>query len=112
MTALLVVVLGSIFAGWATPTESGAVGVIGSMFIAALNKRLTVKMLNEAIFDSCRANGLVFTIFLGATGFSYVFRVLGGDEVMISTLTYFGIDNEMGDADLRDGADLLARLPV
>jgi tripartite ATP-independent transporter DctM subunit len=91
MTALLVVVLGSIFAGWATPTESGAVGVIGSMFIAALNKRLTLRMLNEAIFDSCRANGLVFMIFLGATGFSYVFRVLGGDDVMLSTLTYFGI---------------------
>ncbi len=94
MTALLVVVLGSIFAGWATPTESGAVGVIGSMLIAALNNRLTTKMLNEAIFDSCRANGLVFMIFLGATGFSYVFRVLGGDDVMISTLTYFGIDTK------------------
>ena len=40
MTALLVIVLGSIFAGWATPTESGAVGVIGSMFIAALNGKL------------------------------------------------------------------------
>jgi tripartite ATP-independent transporter DctM subunit len=70
MTALLVVVLGSIFAGWATPTESGAVGVLGSMLIAALNHRLTFTMLNEAIYDSCRANGLVFMVFLGATGFS------------------------------------------
>ncbi len=43
----LVIVLGSIFAGWATPTESGAVGVIGSMLIAALNRRLTFKMLNN-----------------------------------------------------------------
>ena len=94
MTALLVIVLGSIFAGWATPTESGAVGVLGSMFIAALNKRLTIKMMNEAIFSSCRANGLVFLIFLGATGFSYVFRVLGGDDLMISTLAYFGIDTK------------------
>jgi tripartite ATP-independent transporter DctM subunit len=94
MTALLVVVLGSIFAGWATPTESGAVGVIGSMLIAALNNRLTMKMLRESIFDSCRANGLVFMIFLGATGFSYVFRVLGGDSLMISTLAYFGIDTK------------------
>ena len=72
MTALLVIVLGSIFAGWATPTESGAVGVLGSMFLAALNRRLTIKMMNEAIYASCRANGLVFLIFLGATGFSYV----------------------------------------
>jgi tripartite ATP-independent transporter DctM subunit len=91
MTVLMVIVLGSIFAGWATPTESGAVGVLGSMFIAALNKKLTIKMTNEAIFSTCRANGLVFMIFLGATGFSYVFRVLGGDDVMISTLQYFGI---------------------
>jgi tripartite ATP-independent transporter DctM subunit len=91
MTALLVIVLGSIFAGWATPTESGAVGVLGSMLIAALNRRMTMRMMTESIFASCRANGLVFMIFLGATGFSYVFRVLGGDDVMISTLTYFGI---------------------
>jgi hypothetical protein len=41
-----------------------------------------------------RANGLVFLIFLGATGFSYVFRVLGGDDLMISTLTHFGIDTK------------------
>ena len=94
MTALLVVVLGSIFAGWATPTESGAVGVLGSMFIAAINNKLTFRMINESIFSTCRANGLVFLIFLGATGFSYVFRVLGGDELMMSTLTYFGIDTK------------------
>jgi tripartite ATP-independent transporter DctM subunit len=94
MTALLVIVLGSIFAGWATPTESGAVGVLGSMLIAALNRRLTFKMLNQAMFDSCRANGLVFMIFLGATGFSYVFRVLGGDDAMIATLAYLGIDTK------------------
>src|SRR6185503_9620777 len=94
MTALLVVVLGSIFAGWATPTESGAVGVLGSMFIAALNNRLTIKMMSESIYSTCRANGLVFLIFLGATGFSYVFRVLGGDELMISTLAKIGVDTK------------------
>jgi tripartite ATP-independent transporter DctM subunit len=94
MTLLMVVVLGSIFAGWATPTESGAVGVLGSMLIAALNNRLTLKMLNEAIYSSCRANGLVFLLFLGATGFSYVFRVLGGDGLMVSTLSYMGIDTK------------------
>ena len=92
MTTLMVVVIGSIFAGWATPTESGAVGVFGSMLIAALNGRLTMKMLNEATWQACRANALVFLIFLGATGFSYVFRVLGGDELMTSTLINLGVD--------------------
>ena len=94
MTALMVIVLGSIFAGWATPTESGAVGVLGALFIAALNRRATIQMMTEAIFSTCKANGLVFLIFLGATGFSYVFRVLGGDDLMISTLAYFGVDTK------------------
>ena len=92
MTTLMVVVIGSIIAGWATPTESGAVGVFGSMLIAALNRRLTISMLNEAIWQACRANALVFLIFLGATGFSYVFRVLGGDDLMTSTLIGLGVD--------------------
>ena len=51
-------------------------------------------MVNESIRSACRANGMVFMIFLGATGFSYVFRVLGGDDVMISTLRDFGIDTK------------------
>jgi tripartite ATP-independent transporter DctM subunit len=94
MTTLLVFVLGSIFAGWATPTESGAVGVLGAMLIAGLNGRLTLGMLQGAIHASCRANGLVFLIFFGATGFSYVFRVLGGDDLMVSTLLHLGIDTK------------------
>jgi tripartite ATP-independent transporter DctM subunit len=92
MTALMVIVIGSIFAGWATPTESGAIGVLGAFLIAALNGRLTTTMTVEAMWSACRANGLVFLIILGATGFSYVFRVLGGDDLMIATLTTLGID--------------------
>jgi tripartite ATP-independent transporter DctM subunit len=92
MTALMVFVIGSIFAGWATPTESAGVGVFGSILIAALNRRLTLTMMNEAIVSACRANGLVFLVILGATGFSYVFRVLGGDALMVSMLQHLGID--------------------
>jgi tripartite ATP-independent transporter DctM subunit len=94
MTFLMVIVLGSIFAGWATATESAGIGVLGSLIIAALNSRLKLPMLKDAIRDACRANGMVFMIFLGATGFSYVFRALGGDEVMIATLARFGIDTK------------------
>ena len=92
MTALMVIVIGSIFAGWATPTESGAVGVFGALFIAAINRKMTIPMIRDALWSCCRANGLVFMIFLGATGFSYVFRVLGGDDLMIGMLSSFGID--------------------
>ena len=94
MTALMFVVLGSIFAGWATPTESAGVGVLGSIAIAALNRKCNMQMLTEAVRSSCRANAMVFLVFIGATGFSYVFRVLGGDALMIGTLKYFGIDTK------------------
>jgi tripartite ATP-independent transporter DctM subunit len=94
MTFLMVVVLGSIFAGWATATESSGVGVLGAFIIAWLNGRLKYAMVNEAIVSACRANGMVFLIFLGATGFSYVFRTLGGDELMVSTLARLGIDTK------------------
>jgi tripartite ATP-independent transporter DctM subunit len=94
MTFLMVVVLGSIFAGWATATESAGVGVLGSFVIAALNRRLTLPMVNDAIRSACRANAMVFLIFLGATGFSYVFRTLGGDDVMLAALAKLGIDTK------------------
>ena len=94
MTFLMVVVLGSIFAGWATATESAGVGVFGSFVIAWLNGRLKLAMVNDAIRSACRANAMVFLIFLGATGFSYVFRTLGGDDLMIATLAKLGIDTK------------------
>jgi tripartite ATP-independent transporter DctM subunit len=94
MTLLMVIVMGSIFAGWATATESAGVGVLGSLLIAALNGRLNVAMVDDAIRSACRANGMVFLIFLGATCFSYVFRTLGGDDLMLATLGYFGIDTK------------------
>lgn len=94
MTFLMVIVMGGIFAGWATATESAGLGVLGSFIIAWLNGKLNFNMVNDAIKSCCRANGMVFLIYLGATGFSYVFRTLGGDDLMISTLAYFGIDTK------------------
>jgi len=92
MTVLMVVVLGSIFAGWATATESAGVGCLGAILIAWVNGRFEMTMMREAIRDSCRANGLVFMVILGATGFSMVFRELGGDDLMLSMLYKLGID--------------------
>jgi tripartite ATP-independent transporter DctM subunit len=92
MTALMVIVLGSIFAGFATATESAGVGCLGAIIIAWMNKRFNMTMLKESIRDSCRANGLVFMVVLGATGFSLIFRELGGDELMLGVLKAVGID--------------------
>lgn len=94
MTFLMFIVLGSIFAGWATATESAGVGVLGSFLIAALNGRFNLSMVNDSIRSACRANAMVFLIFFGATCFSYVFRTLGGDDAMIAALNYFGVDTK------------------
>jgi TRAP-type mannitol/chloroaromatic compound transport system permease large subunit len=50
-------------------------------------------MINGAIRSACRANAMVFLIFFGATGFSYVFRMLGGDDLMIAVLGKLGINS-------------------
>lgn len=92
MTTLMVVVLGSIFAGFATATESAGVGCAGAILIAWMNGRFGMRMMKEAIRDACRANGLVFMVVLGATGFSLIFRELGGDELMLSFLYKLGAE--------------------
>ena len=94
MTILMVVVLGSIFAGWATATESAGVGVAGALFLAWMNRKLNREMLRTSIREAAKANGLVFLLFLGATGFSYVFRAIGGDDVVLQVLAAMGVDNK------------------
>ena len=89
---LITLVLGSIFGGWATPTEAAGVGSLGAMFLAWMNKRLDVKTLKEVIERAGLTNGMVFFIFFGATLFSYVFRSLGGDDLIVELLGTIGID--------------------
>jgi len=89
---LIFAVLGSIFLGWATPTEASGVGVAGALFLAAMNRRLNMPMLREVIESAGLTNALVFFIVIGATLFSYVFRALGGDYVVADILKAAGID--------------------
>lgn len=90
-TFLICVVLGSIFGGLATPTEAGAAGSVGAMILAAWNGRLNLKMMREVIESSALTNALVFFIIFGATLFSFVFRALGGDDVVHEILTKLGL---------------------
>jgi tripartite ATP-independent transporter DctM subunit len=80
-TFLIVLVLGSIFGGWATPTEAAGVGAFGALILAWVNRRLDFRTLKETIESAALTNAMVFFIFFGATMFSFVFRALGGDEV-------------------------------
>ena len=79
---LIMCVLGSIFAGIATPTEAAAVGALGSILLALFNKRLTKTVIKSVTERSALTCAMIFGIFIGATAFSYVFRSLGGDDLI------------------------------
>ena len=89
---LIFLVLGSIFGGWATPTEAGGVGCFGALLLAWRAGKLNGRSLKEMSENSALTCGVVFFILFGATLFSYVFRALGGDDVVLEILKVFGID--------------------
>ena len=80
---LIVLVLGSIVGGWATPTEASGVGAAGAILLAAMNRRLNFETLRAVVERSALTGAMLFFIFIGATAFSYVFRSLGGDDIVI-----------------------------
>ncbi|MGD2074837.1 MAG: TRAP transporter large permease subunit [Gammaproteobacteria bacterium] len=77
--ALIFVVLGSIFMGIATPTESGALGAVGALALAAARRRLGLGMLREALDSTTRLASFVMFILIGSTVFALVFRAVDGD---------------------------------
>jgi len=88
---LIFMVLGSILFGWATPTEAAGVGGAGAILLAFLNRRLTWAVMQDVVERAALTGGMLFGIFLGATCFSYVFRALGGDFLVIGLVESFGL---------------------
>jgi tripartite ATP-independent transporter DctM subunit len=84
---LILLVLGSIFAGVATPTEAGALGAVGAMTLAALNRRLTLTAVRQALDQTTRLTSMVVFLLIGSTAFSLVFRGLYGDVWIEDLLT-------------------------
>lgn len=79
---LIVLVLGSIFGGIATPTESSAVGCIGAILLSILYRNFSFSMLKEASLETAKITAMVFGILIGATAFTMVFTYTGGDEIV------------------------------
>ncbi|WP_209318616.1 TRAP transporter large permease [Falsiroseomonas selenitidurans] len=75
---LIFMVLGTIFLGLATPTEAGAMGVVGAVVLAALNRRLTWPLVREAMGNTMRITAMVIFILIGATVFTLVFQGVDG----------------------------------
>jgi tripartite ATP-independent transporter DctM subunit len=84
---LILLVLGSIFFGIATPTEAGAVGCAGAIILAAANQQLTLSSLRQVCDSTLKITSMVIFILLGSTAFSLVFRGLEGDQFMFDILS-------------------------
>ena len=84
---LILLVLGSIFAGIATPTEAGALGAVGAMVLAALRHRLDLTALRGTMRETMKLTSMVIFLLIGSTAFSLVFRGLNGEDWIKEFLT-------------------------
>jgi tripartite ATP-independent transporter DctM subunit len=79
---LIFMVLGSILAGFATPTEAAGVGAAGALVLALINKQLNLQKLKDVMMSTTKVTSMVFLILIGASIFSLVFRGFGGEELI------------------------------
>ena len=79
---LIVMVLGSIIFGIATPSEAAALGVLGAILISTIQKKITFKIIDICSTETIKLTSMVFMILIGATFFSLVFRGLEGEELI------------------------------
>ncbi len=79
---LIIAVLGSMFAGIASPTEAAGVGAAGATILCILNRKFNMKVLQQVMEATSQLTSMVFIILVGATAFGLVFRGLGGDWVI------------------------------
>ena len=79
---LIILVLGSIFAGIASPTEASAIGAFGSILLCALERKLSFTLIKSVAKECVQLTGMIFFIMLGAATFALVFRGIGADEVL------------------------------
>ena len=84
---LVVCVLGSIFFGIASPTESAAIGALGAIVLSALHKKLNLDNLKEALQLTTRLTSMVFLILICARAFSLVFNGIGGNKFVFDIMT-------------------------
>ena len=83
---LILVVLGSIFYGIATPTESSALGCVGAVVLALIYRKFSLHMLWDSAIETVKITAMVFAVLLGASIFSMGFSYTGGEEQVESLL--------------------------
>ncbi len=91
--ALITLIKGSILMGFATPSEAGAVGAMGAMILALIAGRLNLSVLESVCHASARTIAMIFFIIVSATCFAYVYRSLGGDDIVEALIHSAGLDS-------------------
>lgn len=84
---LMLSVLGSIFMGIASPTESASIGVLGAMILTLINKTFSMRLIQKSAEETLKITGMVFMILFGATAFSLVFNEWGGTDLLLEVFT-------------------------
>ena len=90
---LIMLVMGSVLSGIFTVTESAAVGVLGALALATIRNRLNLAALHESLKRASMTIGMVAVLSIGATSFAYVFRMLGGEEAILSLINFGALDS-------------------
>lgn len=85
---LILLVLGSILLGIATPTEAAGLGALGALLLTTIKKQMRFTLLQEALEQTAQVTAMVFMILIGAALFSLVFRGFGGDELVQSAFAH------------------------
>ncbi len=83
---LILTVMGTILAGVATPTEAAALGCIGALFLALVNRKLNWEVITQASISTARTTAMIMALFIGGKFFSVVFLSMGGGDVVADVL--------------------------
>ncbi len=88
---LITTVLGSIFAGVASPTEAAAIGALGAVLLTLLRGKFSSRQLKEVMKKTTSLTSMAFMILTGASAFSLVFRGMGGDHYLSDLISSYGL---------------------
>ena len=90
-TVLIGGVLTAIVSGWATPSQSGALGALGAFLLMFANRSFSWPRLKEILIETGHVTAMVFLVIIAANTFSLVFRVMAGDEMVAHSLASLGL---------------------
>lgn len=85
------VVMGTIYSGWATPTEAAAVGVLMALILAAWNRALSFRMLHEAFLSTVKITAMILLIIVAAFYLNFIVGILGVPQAMTEFVSTLGL---------------------